>query len=96
MLPSGASDAVLVIDKAGFISHWNPGNLMQMGLFLKLKVQLQAEDVIPDLLSLLFTTGAFIPLVFFALPRKRIEPPTPQIQALDSLGQLEQEDSDFT
>ena len=90
MLPSGASDAVLVIDKAGFISHWNPGALDADGLVSEVESAATGGGRTPlDLLSLVFTTGAFIPLVFFALPRKRIEPPeTPQIPGAGLFGTM--------
>ena len=90
MLPSGASDAVLVIDKAGFISHWNPGALDADGIVSEVESAATGGGRNPlDLLGLLFTTGAFIPLVFFALPRKRIEPPeTAQIPGAGLFGTI--------
>ena len=90
MLPSGASDAVLVIDKAGFISHWNPGVLDADGIVSEVESAATGGGRSPlDLLGLLFATGAFIPLIFFALPRKRIEPPeTAQIPGAGLFGTI--------
>jgi len=90
MLPSGASDAVIVIDKAGFISHWNPGALDTDGIVSEVESAATGGGRNPlDLLSLLFATGAVIPLVFFALPRRQVEPPeTPQIPGAGLFGTI--------
>ena len=81
---------MLVIDKAGFISHWNPGALDADGIVSEVESAATGGGRNPlDLLGLLFTTGAFIPLVFFALPRKRIEPPeTAQIPGAGLFGTI--------
>ena len=96
MLPSGASDAVLVIDKAGFISHWNPGSLDADGIVSEVESAGAGGGRNPlDLLGLLFTTGAFIPLVFFALHESVSNlQKLHRFQVQDFSEQLEQVDSD--
>ena len=89
--PSGATDSVLIIDKAGFVSEWVPGSV---GSDLIVEMVDSAgvgsgRSAIDLFFGVLIGTGAILPLILLSLPRNRIEPPeTVMIPGAGILGTM--------
>jgi len=71
-LPNSASDAVLIIDSAGFISKWRPGSMSPVEIGEAASKSSWGSGNSPfQILSLLFST-ALLPLIVLSMPRERI------------------------
>ena len=69
--PSGATDAVIVIDSAGFITSWNPGSMSAMEIEEAVESSTRGSGNNPlTVLDLAFGT-ALLPLLVLAMPRDR-------------------------
>ena len=69
--PSGATDAVIVIDSAGFVTNWNPGTMSAMEIEEAVESATRGSGNNPlAILSLVFGT-ALLPLLILAMPRDR-------------------------
>ena len=70
-LPSGATDAVVVIDPAGFITDWKPGSMSPAEIQDAVNSAASGSDNSPlTVLSLLLGT-ALLPLFVLAMPSER-------------------------
>ena len=70
-LPNRASDAVLVIDSAGFITEWKPGSMSSSEIEeASIKASFGSGNNPIQIISLVFST-AFLPLIVLAMPRER-------------------------
>ena len=70
-LPNKASDAVLVIDSAGFITEWKPGSMSSTEIEeASSKASFGSGNNPLKIISLVFST-AFLPLIVLAMPRER-------------------------
>ena len=69
--PSGATDAVIVIDSAGFVTSWNPGTMSAMEIEEAVESAKRGSGNNPlTILSLTLGT-ALLPLLILAMPRER-------------------------
>ena len=69
--PSGATDAVIIIDSAGFITSWNPGSMSAMEIEEAVESSTRGSGNNPlTILDLAFGT-ALLPLLVLAMPRDR-------------------------
>ena len=69
--PSGATDAVIIIDSAGFITSWNPGSMSAMEIEEAVESATRGSGNNPlTILDLAFGT-ALLPLLVLAMPRDR-------------------------
>ena len=69
--PSGATDAVIVIDSAGFVTSWNPGTMSAMEIEEAVESATRGSGNNPlTILSLIMGT-ALMPLLILAMPRDR-------------------------
>jgi hypothetical protein len=77
LLPSGAADAVVVIDKAGFVSSWATGSMDHNRIVNEVEAASSGSRKTPfDLVSnILFGGLALIPLALLALPREKESAP---------------------
>ena len=75
-LPSGATDAVIVIDSAGFITEWKPGSMSPAEIQEAAMSSSRGSGHSPlDILSMILGT-TLLPLVVLAMPsERRFEPP---------------------
>jgi hypothetical protein len=69
--PSGASDAVIIIDSAGFISEWRPGTMSAQEILDAADNAAKGSGNNPIKLLSLITTTAFLPLIILSMPRER-------------------------
>ncbi len=70
-LPSGATDAVIMIDSAGFITEWQPGSMSPADIQEAAKSASTGSGKGPlDTLNLLIGTS-LLPLVILAMPSER-------------------------
>ena len=76
-LPSGPADAVVVIDKGGFVSSWSPGSMDHYRIANEVTAAAAGSRRTPmDLFSNILLGGlALIPLALLALPREKSEAP---------------------
>ena len=89
--PSGATDAVLIIDKAGFVSGWNSGSIGSDAIVESVDSATigSGRSAIDLLFGVLIGAGAILPLLFLSLPRNRVEPPeTVMIPGAGILGTI--------
>ena len=69
--PSGATDAVIIIDSAGFVNSWNPGTMSAMEIEEAVESATRGSGNNPlTILSLAIGT-ALLPLLILAMPRDR-------------------------
>ena len=69
--PSGATDAVIVIDSAGFITTWNPGTMSAMVIEEAVESATRGSGNNPLTMLKLAFGSALLPLVILAMPRDR-------------------------
>ncbi|HJM12951.1 MAG TPA: hypothetical protein QF641_00455 [Candidatus Thalassarchaeaceae archaeon] len=70
-LPSGATDAVIVVDSAGFVSDWNPGTMSPADIQVAANEASMGSGKSPlGVFSMLIGT-AFLPLLILAMPSER-------------------------
>ena len=70
-LPSGATDSVILIDSAGFVTEWQPGSMSPADIQEAAKAASIGSGKSPlGILSMLFGT-AFLPLLVLAMPSER-------------------------
>lgn len=89
--PSGATDSVLIIDKAGFVSGWTSGSIGSDAIVELVNSATTGSDrsALDLLFGVLIGAGAILPLLFLSLPRNRVEPPeTVMIPAAGILGTI--------
>ena len=89
--PSGATDAVLIIDRAGFVSGWNSGSIGSDAIVESVDSATigSGRSAIDLLFGVLIGAGAILPLLFLSLPRNRVEPPeTVMIPGAGILGTI--------
>jgi hypothetical protein len=74
-LPSGPTDAVIVIDPAGFVTAWSPGTMSSEEIKQAVESGIRGSGNSPlDLLSMLFSFS-LLPLFILALPSGREDEP---------------------
>ena len=89
--PSGASDSILIIDKAGFVSEWVPGSVGSDSIveMVESASSGSGRSAIDLLFGVLIGAGAILPLILLSLPKNRIEPPdTVMIPGAGILGTI--------
>ena len=89
--PSGASDSILIIDKAGFVSKWVPGSVGSDSIveMVESASSGSGRSAIDLLFGVLIGAGAILPLILLSLPKNRIEPPdTVMIPGAGILGTI--------
>ncbi len=70
-LPNRASDAVLIIDAAGFISEWKPGSMSSVEIDEASRKSSWGSGNNPiTIISLLFSS-ALLPIIVLSMPRER-------------------------
>ena len=69
--PSGATDAVIVIDSAGFITHWQPGTMSALEIEKAVSSASKGSGNNPLALFSMILSTAVLPLVVLAMPRER-------------------------
>jgi hypothetical protein len=70
-LPNKASDAVLVVDSAGFITKWKPGSMSSSEIEeASIKASFGSGNNPIQIILLVFST-TFLPLIVLAMPRER-------------------------
>ena len=71
--PSGPTDAVIVIDPAGFVASWSPGTMPPNQIKESVELGLKGSGNSPtDLFSMILTT-ALLPLLVLSLPTSKKE-----------------------
>jgi len=89
--PSGASDSILIIDKAGFVSEWVPGSVGSDSIveMVESASSGSGRSAIDLLFGVLIGAGAILPLILLSLPKNRIDPPeTVMIPGAGILGTI--------
>ena len=69
--PSGATDAVIVIDSAGFVTSWNPGTMSAMEIEEAVESATRGSGNNPLTILGLVMGTALLPLLILAMPRDR-------------------------
>ena len=69
--PSGATDAVIIIDAAGFVTSWNPGSMSAMEIEEAVESSTRGSGNSPLTIIELALGTALLPLVILAMPRDR-------------------------
>ena len=69
--PSGATDAVIVIDAAGFVTDWNPGTMSAMQIDEAVESATRGSGNNPLTILFLAFGTALLPLLVLAMPRDR-------------------------
>ena len=89
--PSGASDSILIIDKAGFVSEWVSGSVGSDSIveMVESASSGSGRSAIDLLFGVLIGAGAILPLILLSLPKNRIDPPdTVMIPGAGILGTI--------
>ena len=89
--PSGATDSILIIDKAGFVSEWVPGSVGSESIveMVDSAAAGSGRSAIDLFLGVFIGAGAILPLILLSLPRGRVEPPeTVMIPGAGILGTI--------
>ena len=69
--PSGATDAVIVIDSAGFVTDWQPGTMSALEIDEAVSSASRGSGNNPLSLFSIIISTAVLPLVVLAMPRDR-------------------------
>ena len=69
--PSGATDAVIVIDSAGFVTDWRPGTMSALEIDEAVSSASRGSGNNPLSLFSIIISTAVLPLVVLAMPRDR-------------------------
>ena len=89
--PGGATDSIVIIDKAGFVSEWVPGSVGSDSIVEMVESATSGSDrsAIDLFFGVLIGAGAILPLALLALPRNKVEPPeTVMIPGAGILGTI--------
>ncbi len=89
--PGGATDSILIIDKAGFVSEWVPGSVGSDSIveMVDSAGSGSGRNAIDLFFGVLIGAGAILPLILLSLPRNRVEPPeTVMIPGAGILGTM--------
>ena len=69
--PSGATDAVIIIDSAGFVTDWQPGTMSALEIDKAVSSASRGSGNNPLSLFSIIVSTAVLPLVVLAMPRDR-------------------------